>query len=180
MLLFAATGLTLNHAASLEPPPRTTTLALDLPPPLAATLAAGPADTPAGLPAPLAGWIRERFGLDAADLIAEWSAKEVALSVPRPGGEHAISIDRASGVLTYAVSSRGLIGVLNDLHTGRNSGRVWGLFIDAFAVGCLVFATTGLALVCLYAPGRPITWPLLALGAAAPGVVLLLILFHRL
>lgn len=178
MILFAATGLTLNHAAELEPEPQSTTEAETLPAPLVASVAAGPAAGAAPLPRPVAAWIRSRFGLDASRQKAEWSAEQVTLSVPRPGGERAASIDRASGLVRYEASSRGVVGTLNDLHTGRNSGRAWSLFIDVFAVGCLAFATTGLALVCLYAPGRPVAWPLLAAGAAAPVLVGFLALFH--
>jgi hypothetical protein len=178
MILFGATGLTLNHADELEPEPRSTTKVETLPAPLVASVAAGPAAGAAPLPPPVAAWVRSRFGLDASRQKAEWSAEQVTLSMPRPGGERAASIDRASGLVSYESSSRGVVGTLNDLHTGRNSGRTWSLFIDVFAIGCLTFATTGLALVCLYAPGRPVAWPLLAAGAAAPVLVGLLALFH--
>lgn len=178
MILFAATGLTLNHADTLEPEPRSTTTAAMLPAPLVASIAGGPAAGAASLPRPVAAWIRDRFGLEASRLKAEWSAEQVTVSVLRPGGDRTVSIDRASGLVSLETTSRGVVGALNDLHTGRNSGPGWGLFIDVFAIGCLTFATTGLALVCLYAPGRPVAWPLLAAGAAAPVLVGLLALLH--
>jgi len=178
MLLFAATGITLNHAAVVEPQPATTRLTLTLPPTQSARLSAGPADGPAPLPGPVVATLRERLGLDASGLAAEWSTAEVTLIAPRPGGDRSLTIDRASGVVTYETSSRGIVGMLNDLHTGRNSGPEWGWFIDLLAAGCLVFATTGLILLCLYAPDRPVAWPLLATGAAAPLIVILLVLLH--
>lgn len=180
MMLFAATGITLNHAATLERRPTTTTQTIELLPAQVAHLSGAPAEGPAPLPAPMASWVREQLGLDVSSLAAEWSEEEVTLAAPRPGGERSLTIDRGSGVLTYETSSRGIIGVLNDLHTGRNSGSAWGWFIDLFAAGCLVFTTTGLVLVCLYASDRPVTWPLLATGAAAPLVVILLLLLHLL
>ena len=143
-----------------------------------ASVGAGPMAGVAPLPLPLAAWVREYFGLDASELKAEWSASQVTLNVPRPGGERVVSIDRASGAVTHEASSRGVVGALNDLHTGRNGGRAWSLFTDVFAIGCLVFATTGLALVCLYAPSRAAAWPLLAAGAAAPVIIGLLALLH--
>lgn len=180
MLLFAGTAITLNHADVFEPAPRTTSTTLQLPPALAAQLASGPAEGPAALPAPLAAWIDAQLKMDVSRELAEWSEDEVTAALPRPGGERALSVDRASGELTYETSSRGLVGALNDLHTGRNSGRAWGWFIDVFAAGCLVFATTGLVLACLYASGRPLTWPLLAAGAAAPLILVILLLIHLL
>lgn len=177
-MLFAATGLTLNHADALEPEPRSTAEAEGLPSPLMASIAAGPAGGAAPLPQAVATWVRDRFGLDASRMNAEWSVAQVTLSAPRPGGERTLTIDRSSGAVSLESTSRGVVGVLNDLHTGRNSGPGWGLFIDAFAIGCLTFATTGLALLSLYAAGRPVAWPLLAAGAGAPALVALLVLLH--
>jgi hypothetical protein len=88
-------------------------------------------------------------------------------------------IDRGSGAVVHEVTSRGLVGLLNDLHMGRNTGRAWSWFIDLFAAGALVFATTGLLLLVLSAPGRPLIWPLAAAGMAAPLILALLMLHGR-
>lgn len=178
MLLFAGTGVTLNHAGVFEPPPRTTSASLQLPPTLAAQLSAGPLEGPAPLPASVRAWIDQQLGLDLSKDRAEWSEEEVTAAIPRPGGERTLTIDRLSGAVAYETSSRGVVGALNDLHTGRNSGPAWSWFIDVFAAGCLIFAATGLALACLYARGRPLTWPLLATGAAAPLILVILVLLH--
>ncbi|CAN7433916.1 PepSY-associated TM helix domain-containing protein [Phenylobacterium sp. LjRoot219] len=180
MLLFAGTAITLNHADVFEPQPQTTSRTLQLPAALAAQLASGPSEGAAPLPAPVAAWVNAQLQFDLSGDLAEWSEDEVTAALPRPGGERALSFDRVSGALTYETSNRGVVGALNDLHTGRNSGRAWGWFIDVFAIGCLVFAATGLALACLYARGRPLTWPLLATGAGAPLILIILLLFHLL
>ena len=107
----------------------------------------------------------------------EWSADEIYLSLPRPGGDGWLSIDRASGEVDYEVTRRGAVAYLNDLHKGRNAGPVWGWFIDVFALACLVFSITGLFLLKFHAARRASTWPLVALGLVLP-VLLALIFIH--
>ena len=107
----------------------------------------------------------------------EWSADEIYLSLPRPGGDGWLSIDRASGEVEYEVTRRGAVAYLNDLHKGRNAGPVWGWFIDVFALACLVFSITGLFLLKFHAARRASTWPLVALGLVLP-VLLALIFIH--
>ena len=99
---------------------------------------------------------------------AEWSADEVYLSLPRPGGDAWLSIDRASGAVEYERTDRGWIAYLNDLHKGRNTGAAWRWFIDIFALACLVFCITGLFLLqTACAPARASTWPLVGAGPGA-------------
>jgi uncharacterized protein len=171
LLLFAVTGFTLNHAGEIGAEPVTATTPAQLPPPLARTLAPdGAADSKKPLPTPVARWLADRYPTEATG-VAEWSADEVYLPLPRPGGDGWIAIDRASGAVTSEITNRGWVAYLNDLHKGRNSGTAWKWFIDIFAGACLVFALTGLVLLWLHARRRPMTWPLVALGLAIPAAV---------
>ena len=102
---------------------------------------------------------------------AEWSADEIYLALPRPGGDGWVSIDRTDGTVTSEATSRGWISYLNDLHKGRNAGTVWKYFIDIFSVACFLFALTGLVLLQLHAKKRPSTWPLVAAGLALPAIL---------
>ena len=102
---------------------------------------------------------------------AEWSADEVYLPAPRPGGDAWVAIDRATGAVTSEVTDRGWISYLNDLHKGRNSGGEWSLFIDIFAFACLVFAITGLFLLWLHSAKRKSTWPLVGAGLVLPAAI---------
>jgi hypothetical protein len=171
LLLFAFTGITLNHAADLEASPVTLSKAGQLPAPLARLIAPdGGPDAKKPLPAPVASWVRHTIGLPGAGN-AEWSATEVYLALPRPGGDAWVSIDRTSGAVTSERTSRGWISYLNDLHKGRNTGAVWQWFIDIFAVACFLFALTGLLLLHLHAAKRRITWPLVATGLAVPAIL---------
>ena len=175
MLLFAATGITLNHAGEIEGVPRVTTRTATLPPELLAALPAVAGEEKRPLPPALRAWIAATFGVTAGDRLAEWSAEEIYLPLPRPGGDAWLSIERASGLATHEVTTRGWISYLNDLHKGRHTGPAWSWFIDLFAVACLVFCLTGLVLLHLHARARPATWPLVGLGLVAP--LLLAILF---
>jgi uncharacterized protein len=174
MLLFAVTGLTLNHAASIPATPVVTARTGTLPRPLLGALARPAADD-APIPAPVAAAVAQATGLDPAGRPGEWSDAEVYVALPRPGGDAWVSIDRASGRITAEVTSRGWVSYLNDLHKGRNAGAAWFWFIDLFAGACIVFTLTGLLLLQLHARHRPSTWPLVAAGLALP--VLLAILF---
>ena len=174
MLLFAATGITLNHAAAIPASPKVTQRSGMLPGPILKRLVT-PADSAAPLPASVAREVASRIGLDPTDKPGEWSDADVYVAMPRPGGDAWVSIDRASGRISAEVTDRGWVSYLNDLHKGRNTGAIWVWFIDAFAIACILFTLTGLFLLYMHAKPRPLTWPLVALGVVAP--VLILILF---
>ena len=173
LLLFAFTGITLNHAADVEGEPVVTERSTDLPADLLPLLAPAPAEMDGAqkpLPPQVASWIGKELGQSGAGN-AEWSADEVYLALPRPGGDGWVAIDRHSGAVTSEITDRGWISYLNDLHKGRNSGTVWKWFIDIFAVACFLFALTGLLLLKLHAAKRPSTWPLVAAGFALPALL---------
>jgi len=170
MLLFAATGITLNHAASIGARPVAIGLHAQL---SRADLAAlrAPAAAGAPLPAPVARLIDERLGLDTGGKPGEWSDEEVYLALPRPGGDAWVSIDRVTGKVSGEITDRGWISFANDLHKGRNTGSAWSWFIDIFAVACVLFTLTGLVLLYMHAKPRPLTWPLVGFGLAVPAIL---------
>lgn len=172
LLLFAVTGITLNHAATIGATPHTREYKAQLPASLLAQLAR-PASDAAPLPGPVAGEIRVRIGLEAAGKPGEWSDGEVYVALPRPGGDAWVSIDRTSGAISAELTDRGWISYANDLHKGRNTGGAWSWFIDIFAVACILFTLTGLFLLYMHSKPRPLTWPLVGLGLAAPLLILL-------
>ena len=174
MLLFAVTGLTLNHAASISATPVTSDRSGVLPAALRPLLAR-PAAKDAALPAAVAAAVKAAVGLDPAGYAGEWSADEVYVALPRPGGDAWVSVARSHGRITSEVTDRGWVSYLNDLHKGRNAGAAWFWFIDAFAGACILFTLTGLLLLQLHARHRPATWPIVGAGLALP--VLLAILF---
>ncbi|MCU1718097.1 PepSY-associated TM helix domain-containing protein [Pseudomonas sp. 5P_3.1_Bac2] len=172
MLLFAITGITLNHAAQIEAKPVLSQQHAQLPAELHHQLQN---DTPTrGLPLHLRQWLESQLHIRLDGRQAEWSDGELYIGLPRPGGDAWLSLDVASGEVEYESTDRGWIAYLNDLHKGRNSGTAWQWFIDIFAGLCLVFCLSGLLLLQRYAQGRRSTWPLVALGLVVPAVLALL------
>ncbi len=176
MLLFAVTGITLNHAAKIEGEPQVENRTATLPAPLLRALATQEDDR-APLPRDVSGWLSQALGAPVGTREAEWSEAEVYVSMPGPGSDAWISIDRASGEVEYERTDRGWISYLNDLHKGRNAGPAWGWFIDVFAIACVVFTVTGLFLLQMHARQRPSTWPWVGLGLVVP-VLLALLFIH--
>ncbi|MCQ4288700.1 PepSY-associated TM helix domain-containing protein [Pseudomonas stutzeri] len=175
MLLFAATGITLNHAAQIEAQPRVTERQAELPQALQSQLLS---QTPeAGLPDALRQWLESELSIDLSDRDAEWSDGELYIALPRPGGDAWLSLTLENGELLYESTDRGWISYLNDLHKGRNTGTAWSWFIDIFAAACVVFSLTGLLLLQRHASGRPTTWPLVGAGLVIP-LLLALLFIH--
>ncbi|MDX3907911.1 MAG: PepSY-associated TM helix domain-containing protein [Pigmentiphaga sp.] len=177
MLLFAATGITLNHASQIEAHPRVVSKEGQLPPELARALAEAKAADKAPLPAPLRLWLQGQLAVTVGEQPAEWSPDEIYLSLPRPGGDAWLSVELPDGAVRYESTDRGWISYFNDLHKGRNTGEAWKWFLDVFAVACLVFCVTGFFLLHIHARNRPVTWPMVALGVAVP-LFLALVFIH--
>lgn len=179
MLLFSITGFTLNHASQIEAKPQVTRLKAELPAALRGQLqafAAGHADANLPLPAELADWAERSFPVEVRGKRAEWSEEDAYVALARPGGDAWLRIG-VDGKAEYERTDRGWVSWLNDMHKGRNTGPVWGWFIDIFAIACLVFCVTGFLILKFHAANRPSTWPVIGFGIVLP-VVLALLFVH--
>lgn len=174
MLLFAITGITLNHSAQIEAHPQVTSRHARLPGELLAQLTVQTHTDKDIVPAGVAGWLDRQFSIDLGEQRGEWSTGELYVPLPRPGGDAWLRVDLGNGDVEYESTDRGWISYLNDLHKGRNTGAAWGWFIDIVAVACLVFCITGLFLLQFHAGNRPVTWPLVGLGLVVPLVLLMM------
>ena len=178
LLIFAATGITLNHAADVEASPVVSKKEGELPASLLSVLARA-ADQPdvedAPLPRAVSDWLAQNMDIEAARRAGEWSDGEVYVALPRPGGDAWLRIERESGSVEYERTDRGWISYLNDLHKGRHTRLAWKWFLDIFSVACLVFCITGLFILKFHATSRPTTWPMVGAGLVIP--LLLVILF---
>jgi len=172
MLLFAITGITLNHASQIEGAPVTETFTAQLPAEMAATLTQQ--DGP--LPAAARAWLTDEIQVQVPATDAEWSDEEIYLSMPRPGGDGWLAIDRATGAVEAETTDRGWISYFNDLHKGRNAGAAWGWFLDVFALACIVFCITGFFLLQMHARQRALTWPMVGAGLLVPALLMLLLI----
>ena len=171
IVLFSVTGITLNHASRISAEPQVTTRNAQLPGPLLAQLAGSPVTGNQPLPREFADWVQQALQVSPRGRPAEWSDGEIYLSMPGPGTDAWLTIDRASGAVEYEHTDRGWIAYFNDLHKGRNTGTWWIVFIDIVAAACLLFSLTGLLLLQLQARVRSATWP-----AVGGGLVLLVVM----
>lgn len=172
MLLFAVTGITLNHASQISAKPLIVTLDSVLPKPLLAELQL--AARQQQIPRLAQDWIEQQLQQSINPTHAEWSSDELYLALPRPGGDGWFSIDLDSGELLYESTDRGWIAYFNDLHKGRHSGAAWSWFIDIFAGICVLFSFTGLWLLTRQTKMRPSTWPVTLAGLVVPLLIMLL------
>jgi uncharacterized protein len=175
MLLFTVTGITLNHASEIPAEPVVQVREAVAPAQVAAAVQAraGEQEGRRPLPEAVSAWLAREFG-SAGDGTGEWSPDELYVSLPRPGGDAWVTVDRATGRAHFEQTSRGWIAYVNDLHKGRHTGRAWSVYIDVLAVACLVFTFSGLILLAIHSAKRRSTWPLIAFSLLAPILVLML------
>lgn len=172
MLLFAITGITLNHAGQIEGKPIVTEIERVLPAELLAQIGDPPGvGEKAILPKPIADWLEKETGAPVSRRLGEWSDTEVYVGMPKPGGDAWLSIDRDTGDVIYENTERGAVSWLNDLHKGRNTGPVWFWFLDIFSVAAILFCITGLVLLWMHAPRRPPTWFIVGAGLLVPALI---------
>ncbi|MFV0644305.1 MAG: PepSY-associated TM helix domain-containing protein [Sphingomonadaceae bacterium] len=174
MVLFAITGITLNHAADIKSSPVTKSQTADLPFSLIEKMEGAEAGDTGSLPVGALQWADEQWGLDLSGRDVEWNEGEAYVPLSRPGGDGWVAFDLAAGTAEYELTDRGWIAWLNDLHKGRDSGAVWSWFIDIFAGACIIFSLTGLVLLWLHSRHRKSTWPLVAAGLVIPLLIIIL------
>ena len=175
MMLFAVTGITLNHSSSFEASPEVHKISKIVPDSILKQLNASAGSNT--LPEDLIKWLSDTE-IDNHKLLSsagEWSEYDVYLQNPIPGGDMWMSIDFETGVMEFSHTDRGLVAWLNDLHKGRNTHPAWIFFLDVFSIATLIFCVTGFLLLQIHSKRRPSTWYVTAAGIVVPG---LLILFY--
>lgn len=174
ILLFSATGITLNHASQIEAQPTTTRQETATPSSINLQLqqVAQQATEQKILPNNVKKWLINQQGIRlTSESQIEWSAEEVYISLPKAGGDAWARFSLADAQFEYESTSRGLVSLLNDLHKARHTGAVWQWFIDLFAVACLIFSLTGLFILQQHARRRPMVWPLVGAGLIIPALL---------
>lgn len=137
LILFAVTGFMLNHEdwfVSGEPSARTVEGKLPT------NLLEGP-DRLAVVEA-----LRANFA--AVGPMDSFEEQDDVLTVvfKRPGLRIEAIVRREDGSTTVSFESRGINGVLLDLHRGKSTGLIWSVVIDAVCVVMVLAAGTGLIL----------------------------------
>lgn len=175
MLLFAITGITLNHAGQIGSSPEVIVVEGRLPEQLVQQLVSFEGKENGQAPEALTAWLGAEHDISLIEGGIEWSEYELYISSPRPGGDAWLSVDFETGDLIYEETDRGWVAWLNDLHKGRNTGAAWVWFIDLFAVVCIVFCVTGFEILWIHSRERAQIWPVVGAGVLVP--VLLAVLF---
>lgn len=144
-LLFAVTGLTLNHAEWFE---NGAPVVRSLEGTLAPTLLGDPArDGGTVDKLTVAETLRARHGLKGMVSSFEVDDTQCLVIWKGPAYSADATIERHDGRYRLEESRRPLMALLDDLHKGRDCGPVWSFVIDASAVVLAFLSLTGLWLL---------------------------------
>jgi hypothetical protein len=72
---------------------------------------------------------------------------QVGVSFKGPGYAADVFISRPGGHYEVSQTSAGFVGLINDLHKGRDTGHGWSVFIDVSAVLLALVSLTGMVLL---------------------------------
>jgi hypothetical protein len=120
--------------------------------------------------------LREVHGLRGT--VGDFRVEEdrVALSFRGPAYLADVSINRLDGTYTVSESRMGLVALINDLHKGRDSGRVWSWVIDVSGVMLALVSITGLVLLAFLRKRRVTGVAVLLVGGLVSwGIALLVV-----
>jgi hypothetical protein len=160
LFFFAATGLTLNHASWFDS--QQTTVQRE------GTLDASwlKGDANSVNKAAIVQYFRrsQKIKGTAGDFNVDDAQCE--LSFNGPGYEANAVVDRATGKFQLTETRAGFVGVLNDLHKGRDSGAKWSVVIDVAAIGMTLVSLSGITLIFFLAKRRMVGLLAIAIGAA--------------
>jgi hypothetical protein len=139
LLFFAVTGLTLNHQAALTgvQPPKRFTGSLDI-----AWMKA-----PEVHKAEIVEAFRSRHAIRADLSDFRVDDDQAQISFKGPGYSADGFADRRTGKYELNENRLGLIAILNDLHKGRDTGKVWASVIDISAILMVLVSLSGLVLI---------------------------------
>jgi uncharacterized protein len=133
-LLFAVTGLTLNHQdfGWSESRVETSSVTID------ENLVSNPDQ------AALEKFIREKLGIRSPATDYHEDPDEIQVTFAAPGKRTVVTINRADGSGTVEKEQRGFLAKLDDLHKGADAGSVWYWTIDIAALLLVVSSLTGM------------------------------------
>lgn len=138
VLFFGITGVTLNHPSWTfgDATERTTE---------AGTLPSGWNSDPVDFLA-VTEHIRSTYGVKAPVSSYGTTGDEGDVSFRGPGYAADLRFSTADGTFDLTIEQQGFVGVMNDLHKGRDAESSWKWLIDVSGVFLVVVALTGLGL----------------------------------
>lgn len=143
VFFFAATGITLNHAEWFSHHVQTKDYRGTIPPTL---LHEGRDQQPDKLG--IVELLRNRHKIHGSVSDFRLEDPQISISFKGPGYEADAFIDATSGSYDLTETRNGFVAVINDLHKGRDTGKVWSMVIDVSAALLVLVSLTGLVLIC--------------------------------
>jgi hypothetical protein len=159
VFFFAVTGLTLNHADRFTGQVHTTQARGHL----NAAWTRGP-DTLHIDKLAIVEYLRRTHDIKAAVSDLRIDDGQIGVSFKGPGYAADVFVDRASGDYELTRTSAGLVGLINDLHKGRDTGPGWSLFIDISGILLTLVSLTGIILLLFLKRRRPSGLLIAAIG----------------
>jgi hypothetical protein len=140
VLFFAVTGLTLNHAEALSHGEKVRELSGSL-----SMRELGSKDHPDTLA--IVEHIRNTDKVHGAVNDLRVEDDQISFSFRGPGYSADTTVDRTTGKYTVVETRAGFVAIINDLHKGRDTGKVWSAVIDGSAILLTLVSLTGLLLI---------------------------------
>jgi hypothetical protein len=162
VLFFAVTGITLNHQDWFAGQEATSERAGTM---SASWLLTGSDEGVDRLQ--VVEYLRSAEGLRGAVGEFRIDSGEVEVVFKGPGYAASAVVDRATGRFDITESRMGVAALVNDLHKGRDTGKVWGGVIDLSAALLVFISVTGLVLLYFVHKYRFAGILLIGAGAAA-------------
>ena len=156
ILLFAVTGLTLNHRDFGLSQAAIATSTLSFP----ANLLEKPVERQ------VVDQLRSMLGVRSPVTLYKEFPEEIEVLFAAPGSQTRAVINRENGMTEIESETRGLLGRIGDLHKGRDSGGVWFWVIDFTAVLMTISSITGIVTLASLPARRRAGFLVGAIGAA--------------
>src|SRR6266700_1748580 len=142
VFFFAVTGLTLNHADkfgdqlhSSQEKGKLNVIWVKNP------------DTTKMARLEIVEYLRTTNGIKAALSDFRIDDAQVGVSFKGPGYAADAFINRETGEYEVTKTSAGFVGIINDLHKGRDTGPAWSVVIDIAAILMTLVSLTGMVLL---------------------------------
>lgn len=162
LLFFAVTGITLNHQDWFSEDGRTTEIKGTLDKKWLGKEVAK---------LDVVEFLRRAHGIKGAMGEFRVEDDQCTVTFKGPGYSANAFIDRASGKYDLTENRAGFVAAMNDLHKGRDSGRVWSVAIDVSAVLMTLVSLSGFTLIFFLQKRRLSGLVVTGIGAAAFWVV---------
>ncbi|MBS1915740.1 MAG: PepSY-associated TM helix domain-containing protein [Bacteroidetes bacterium] len=142
VFFFAITGLTLNHADKFVDQLHTSQEKGKLDINWVKTT-----DTLRIAKLEIVEYLRKNNNITAALSDFRIDDSQIGVSFKGPGYAADAFINRETGEYDLTKTSAGFVGIINDLHKGRDTGSAWSLFIDICAILLALVSLTGILLL---------------------------------